>query len=111
MSQNPVDPPVADTPTPSVNLAEYEDLSGAPLSRSASIRTQTRAEGEIETEDEDEPEPEPEPEPEKQVKDNSYDGLGLASAIVFSGMMLAAVAYFVNQPLRMEHPHSMHDYF
>ena len=113
MSQNPIDPPVADTPTPSINLADYQDISGAPLSQSASIRTQTYVDADAETEDETEAETEPEPEtqPVKQDGNGYDDAFGMASIILFSGVILAAVTYFVNEPLRMEHPHSMHEYF
>ena len=117
------------SPMPSVTLADYPDISGEfltqPVSRTTSVATQVR-------DAEPQPEPEPEPQPETveseeekppveppvessvepPVPNDEFDGaVGMATILVFGGMLIAGVAYFLNQPPLIEHPHSMRDYF
>ena len=119
------------SPMPSVTLADYPDISGEfltqPVSRTMSVATQVRpaeadpdaeaeAQREPETESEtvesEEEKPPVEPPAEPPVPNDEFDGaVGMATILVFGGMLIAGVAYFLNQPPLIEHPHSMRDYF
>ena len=120
MSQN------IDSPNPSITLEHYEDISGefttkpAPLSPTSSIATldapkaPTEKEGELDTETETETETEIETEAiEKDEEPEDIDtNAGLYGSILLaSGLVLAGIAIFLNQPMFVEHPWSRSDYF
>jgi hypothetical protein len=105
-------------------LADYPDISGEfvaqAVSRTTSVATQVapvEGEGELETES-DESEEEKvaekvaEPQPQEPGPNDEFDGaVGMATILVFGGMLIAGAAYYLNQPILIEHPHSMREYF
>ena len=129
MSQNPIEPPLADSVTesrspsinlvdyedvsgqplsrsiaesrsPSINLVDYEDISGQPLSRTTSIGTQVLPEAESESEEEtNATEP---------VKDD--DMIGMAAVLLLSGIIVTGLTYFLNHPVSMENSHMLYQY-
>ena len=116
MSDTPVDqvsqPRMGDrTPSASVSLVDYEDISGEFLQKAAEspvTTTQPPTEKEVETESET-----VESEEEKLEEDVDGDAgvVGMGSILVLGGMLLAGFAYFLNQSVTIEHPHTVHGYF
>jgi len=122
MSDTPVQPPVAEVVA---TLADYEDISGEyqpAVPRTSSIAPEEPAEPptrtpspapvqELETEteeDEEEQQPQPQPPPVEPVDVGSSLA---APMLVLGGIVLAGLAFFLNQPITIEHPLTRGDYF
>lgn len=137
MSQNPVDSPIAEldeamtrTPSASHSLADYEDISGEfqqPLSRTTSIATQVAQEDVQEPLRRLSPTPEVDAEVDADVNEESAElarklqqehdadefvgAVAMASMVIVGGMILGALALYLNRPLTIEHPLTRGDYF
>lgn len=125
MSDTPVDqaaePRMGDrTPSASVSLVDYEDVSGEFLPKSVEspigaeatttepTATQPPTEKDVETESETVESEEEKPE---EDIDANAGAVGMGSIIVLGGMLLASFVYFLNQPVIIEHPHTVRGYF
>lgn len=112
---NTPDTPGADAPSVSLKdyedvsgqtmAAAYEDVSGEPqaVSRDASAEP---AEQELETETESESEDDTRPQTEAEKEEFHADAVGFASILLFGGMLMAGFAYFLAQPMHIEHPYN-----
>lgn len=116
------------TPSASVTLKEYEDTAQefTPLSRTASVQTQvapeevqgektqeslteTEPEKECETDSED---TESDDEPLKQKKDaERQEAVRMASMVLFGGVLLAGLAYYLSNPVTIHDPYNSRDFF
>ena len=121
------------------SMAEHPDISGTSLfSRNTSIETQvapdeTQApseeppekknpsdetpteppekdcETESETVESDDEEP---PAPVEEENMDKYDiAFGAGAVVLFSGMLLAGLSYFLTKPVIMQHPYNSRDFF
>lgn len=55
---------------------------------------------------------EPEKQEVQQAQEDAYDfALGAGSMVVFGGMLVAAVSYFLSKPVIMQHPYNSRDFF
>lgn len=103
------------TPSASVSLVDYEDLSGEFLpkpveSPTATEPTTTQPPTEKDVETESETVESEEEKPEEDIDANA-GAVGMGSIIVLGGMLLASFVYFLNQPVIIEHPHTVRGYF
>jgi hypothetical protein len=108
------------TPSASVSLVDYEDVSGEFLAKPVESPTATEAttteptttqpptEKDVETESETVESEEEKPE---EDIDANAGAVGMGSILVLGGMLLASFVYFLNQPVIIEHPHTVRGYF
>lgn len=103
------------TPSASTSLVDYEDISGEFLRKAAEspaasepTATQPPTEKDVETESET---VESEEEKLEEDVDVSTDAVGTISILVLGGVLLASFAYFLNQPVNIQHPLTHGEYF
>jgi len=109
------------TPSASVSLVDYEDLSGEFLQKSSESPTATEptateptATEPTATQPPTEKDVETESESEEEKLDDFDASAGvveMGSILVLGGMLLASFVYFLNQPVIIEHPHTVRGYF
>lgn len=104
------------TPSASVSLVDYEDVSGEflPNSSESPIATEATATEPTATQPPTEKDVETESESEEEKLediDASAGAVEIGSILVLGGMLLASFVYFLNQPVIIEHPHTVRGYF
>jgi hypothetical protein len=97
--------PVPEIPSVSNGIAADEDLSHELHAEPASGELETESET-VESEEEQPPQTNEKEEAEEAEEAAYAEVVGFSSVLLFGGALMAGLAYFLSQPLQIQHPYS-----